>query len=192
MQAVLKDVPNSKLYVELRELDLKIEQFSNRKKAEICDLNEALDLKTRCLRLQLFNRHFHQVFISLELWLRNPSNICMVSFHADEEVQDCTDPARPPSWSFYIAGHFIDHNQGTTTTAAIPASAPLTAASLEAERKARAPADRFWTSAMEWVQMRIERPGHPSEVVRWERNRHIGQHKEMMEIHRCLFTASCS
>jgi hypothetical protein len=61
IQMVLRDIPNSRLYVELRELDLRIEQFSNRKKAEICDLSQEIDLKTRCLRLHCFNRHFHQV-----------------------------------------------------------------------------------------------------------------------------------
>jgi hypothetical protein len=61
MQNVLRDIPHSRLYVELRELDLRIEQYSNRKKAEIRDVSQAQDLQMRCLRLQFFNRHYNQV-----------------------------------------------------------------------------------------------------------------------------------
>jgi hypothetical protein len=110
-------------------------------------------------------------------------------------MQGSTDPACPPSWSFYIYGHFVDHNQGTSNmptqppTTHTPSHTPLTATGgADAERKLKAPADRFWTSAMASVQIRIEDPtdsATPPEVVRWERNRHVGQHKEMMEIHRC-------
>lgn len=61
VQAVLRDLPNSKLYLDHRELDLKIEQYSNRTKADICDVYQHSDLAVRCLRLQLYNRHYHQV-----------------------------------------------------------------------------------------------------------------------------------
>ena len=54
-------MPHSRHYVELRELDLRVEQYSNRQKAEIADLSQDQDLTMRCLRLQFFNRHYNQV-----------------------------------------------------------------------------------------------------------------------------------
>ena len=61
MQTQYRDIPNSRLYNALRELDLRVEQYSNRRKAEICDMSYELDLPLRCLRLQLHNTHMNQV-----------------------------------------------------------------------------------------------------------------------------------
>lgn len=117
-----------------------------------------------------------------------------------ECLQGSTDPACPPSWSFYISGHFVDHNQGTAAQApaAVPVATPADAAPLLPPAPTAAPlatdpdrkkvSDRHWTSAMASIQLRIEDPDDPAtpaEVIRWERNRHIGQHKEAIEVHRC-------
>lgn len=61
MQSLSRDIPHSRLYVELRELDLRIEQYSNRRKAEICDAFFSQDLQLRCLRLQFYTKHYNQV-----------------------------------------------------------------------------------------------------------------------------------
>jgi hypothetical protein len=115
-------------------------------------------------------------------------------------VQGSTDPAFPPSWSFYVSGHFVDHNQGTgaqssqqaapqpTHGAATPLAQHVAANTITAESERKKGADRHWTSAMASIQIRIDDrddPSQPSEVIRWERNRHMGQHKECIELHRC-------
>lgn len=102
-------------------------------------------------------------------------------------MQGSTDPDQPPSWSFYIHGTFIDQNQLNLGPATSAGSQPLTAASAT-QQKGGAGADRNWTAAMSSVQIRIEdpsRPDAPADIIRWERNRHVGQHKEQIEIHRC-------
>jgi hypothetical protein len=111
-------------------------------------------------------------------------------------MQGSTDPTQPPSWSFFISGTFIDHNQGTSNAAAPPAAAsallPQSAAQAQQaaqqhQQQPRGTADRNWTAAMSSIQMRVEEPGssEPPRVVRWERNRHAGQHKEQIEYHQC-------
>jgi hypothetical protein len=65
----------------------------------------------------------------------------------------------------------------------------MTTGALAAESDRKKGADRHWTSAMTSIQIRIDDlddPSQPSEVIRWERNRHMGQHKEGIELHRCL------
>ena len=162
MQGGARDVPNSRMYSELRELDLRAEQYTNRKKAEICDVNQQLDLQTRTLRLHLYNQHHNQA--------KN-------------------DPLLPPAWSFFIYGQFLDQEQANRT-----AYAPGVAA--EAEKKA-ATAQKFWTSSMASIHIKIASPtdsSAPTEEFLWQRNRHVGQHKESLEIHRyalCAFAKLC-
>lgn len=107
-------------------------------------------------------------------------------------IQGSTDPAQLPAWSFFISGSFVDHNQGTASSlapalAATPLGQAQSAAAAQAQQP-KAAADRNWTAAMSSIQIRVEDPAAPDEprVVRWERNRHVGQHKEQIEFHGCV------
>eukprot|EP00892_Ulva_mutabilis_P010576 jgi/Ulvmu1/7891/UM004_0123.1 len=144
----LKDIPNSRLYAEMRELDLRIEQYTNRKKAEIFDLDQHHHLQTRTLRLHLYNQHFNQSGV---------------------------DPNATPSWSFFIYGQFLDQDHAFRN---------LAPQGPEADKKV---ASRFWTTAMSSIEITTSDPTSdraPIDMYRWQKNRHVGQHKEGIEIHR--------
>lgn len=155
----LRDVPHSRMYVEMRELELRIDQYVNRKKAEVCDINQPMDLQTRTLRLYLYNQHHNQ---------------------GSQTAQ--------PSWSFYMYGHYVEPPSTAQTSATPPSSAtPPTSATPPMSAGADKRKDRFWTASMASIELRLEEQGPgaaPPEVVRWERNRHIGSHKEAIEVHR--------
>jgi len=147
-QNQLKDIPNSRLYAEMRELDLRIEQYNNRKKAEIFDLDQHHHLQTRTLRLHLYNQHFNQSGV---------------------------DPNATPSWSLFIYGQFLDQDHALRN---------LALQGPEADKKV---ASRFWTTAMSSIEITTSDPNSdsaPVDVYRWQKNRHVGQHKEGIEIHR--------
>lgn len=84
-------------------------------------------------------------------------------------ARDADRANKPPYWSFYIWGHFVEPGQTT-----IPAGA--------GQKKLNR-----WTEAMQSIEMRFEEEGGTQlpEVVRWERDRHTGAHRECMEVHRC-------
>lgn len=138
------------MYAESRELDLRIEQHTNRKKAEIFDLDQHHQLQTRTLRLHLYNQHFNQ---------------------------NGVDPNAIPSWSFFIYGQFLDQDHALRS---------LALQTHDADKKV---ASRFWTTAMSSIEIKTIHPDSPEEhvdVYRWHKNRHVGQHKEGIEIHRCV------
>lgn len=143
----------------MRELDLRIEQYTNRKKAEIFDLDQHHHLQTRTLRLHLYNQHFNQSGV---------------------------DPNATPSWSFFIYGQFLDQDHAFRN---------LAPQGPEADKKV---ASRFWTTAMSSIEITTSDPtsdSAPVDVYRWQKNRHVGQHKEGIEIHRhasvCAACTAC-
>lgn len=153
-QNQLKDIPNSRLYSEMRELDLRIEQYTNRKKAEIFDLDQHHQLQTRTLRLHLYNQHFNQSGV---------------------------DPNATPSWSFFIYGQFLDQDHALRSLA------------LQGQDADKKVASRFWTTAMSSIEIKTSSPDSdnlPVDVYRWQKNRHVGQHKEGIEIHRHVLYSS--
>jgi hypothetical protein len=128
------------MYTELRELDLRLEQYTNRKKAEICDMNQQLDLQTRTLRLHIYNQHHNQ---------------------------SSSDEQRPAAWSFFIYGQFLDQEHAPS----------------DSDKKNM----NRWTMYMASIEVEIqdaEDPSSPVEVFQWQRNRHVGAHREAIEIHR--------
>lgn len=61
VQQLQRDVPNCRLYAQMRESELRIDQYINRKKAEICDMTQPTPTETRQLRLYMYNHHYNQV-----------------------------------------------------------------------------------------------------------------------------------
>jgi len=58
---------------------------------------------------------------------------------------------------------------------------------VSAQKSADAKKSNRWTEAMSSIEIRVEEQGEgapPPEVVRWERARHMGAHRECIELHR--------